>query len=55
MQNMAGAEFLRDVQHTNLRQTLCACCLPSETTDLSPSLLNMAAGQLILGLFSHIS
>lgn len=55
MQNVAGAEFVQDVQCMNLRQTLCACCLPSETTDLSPSLLNVATGQLVLGLFSHIS
>lgn len=31
------------------------CCLPRETTDLSPSRLNMAAGQLISGLSSPVS
>lgn len=55
MQNVAGTEFLWDVERRNPRQTLCACCLPSKTTDLSPSLLSVATGQLILGLFSHIS
>lgn len=53
--NVARAEFLQDVQYRNLRQTLRTCCLPSKTTDLSPSVLNVATGQLILGLFSHIS
>lgn len=52
--NVARAEFLQDIQCRDLRQTLCTCCLPSKTTDLSPSLLNVATGQLILGLFSHM-
>lgn len=55
MQNVAGTEFLRDVECRNPRQTLRACCLPNKTTDLSPSLLSVATGQLVLGHFSHIS
>ena len=33
MQNVAGTEFLWDVECRNPRQTLCACRLPSKTTD----------------------